>query len=362
MGGSHVSCFTLGASLMRDSGIECVVIAAAGTLIAREAARRGFRVHEIAERTAMRHNPAYDLLRFIPRMQLLSAYGPRAVVHCNDISALQSWALPAKALGIPVVYHHRALNRMVLPNRMVIRLANAVVCISRECRESLSFLDDRTASTILNPFSIEPVDDIAAARRELVGERDDPARVKLVGNVGNFWQRKRPFFFLDACREIARQDDQVRFFLFGRDGEITTDALKSHAAKAGILDRVTFAGFRLPGERNIAPMDALLIPAIREPFGRTLVEAILLGTPYVATADAGHSEIWDRWKGGAMVSPDASAKEYADATLAVLKDPTQYALSAEGRQRVAEELSPLTHANHILSIYRRLRRQAQGSR
>ena len=71
MGGSHVSCFTLASALKADFGMRCVVIAAPGTLIAREAARRGFEVAEIDEPTVTRHNPAYDLFRILPRLRFL---------------------------------------------------------------------------------------------------------------------------------------------------------------------------------------------------------------------------------------------------------------------------------------------------
>lgn len=358
MGGSHVSCFTLGQALMGDFGVHCVVIAATGTLIAREAARRGFEVIEIGERTVTRHNPVYDVMRLLPRLQILRRLGAGAVLHCNDLGALQAWGPPAMLLGIPRVYHHRALNRPMFANRLVARLANAVVCISRECRSNVGYLDDQTASTIFNPFSIAAVRDVDVARRELLGAEAGIPGIKLIGNVGNFWHRKRPFFFLDACRVIADRNPLARFFLFGRDGEIKTDELKAYAAKLGLEKVVTLAGFRLPGERNIAPMDALLIPAIREPFGRTLVEAILLGTPYVAARDAGHAEIWDHWKGGAMVSPEASAEEYAAATLSVLEAPDKFALDAERQSTVAEELSAHTHASKILSIYSRLAKVA----
>ena len=353
MGGSHVSAFTLAQALKSDFGIGCVVIAAPGTLIAAEAARRGFEVAEIDERTAGRHNPAYDLLRLVPRARFLRRFAG-GILHCNDLGALQAWGLPAKLLGIPRVYHHRALNRPMLPNRMVAGLANAVVCISRECRDNISYVDDQTASTIFNPFSIDPVTDVEAARRELLGAEADIPGIKLIGNVGNFWHRKRPFFFLDACRAIADRDPLARFYLFGRDGEIKVEELRAHAARIGLEKVVTFPGFRLPGERNIAPMDALLIPAIREPFGRTLVEAILLRTPYVAARDAGHAEIWDHWKGGATLSPTASAEEYAAQTLAVIQKRDAFVLDTAGRAAVADELSARTHASKILAIYLRL--------
>ena len=49
-------------------------------------------------------------------------------------------------------------------------------------------------------------------------------------------------------------------------------------------------------------LDVLLVPAVREPFGRTLIEAMFLGTPVVATDDGGNREAIGGDRG--LVPPD----------------------------------------------------------
>jgi glycosyltransferase involved in cell wall biosynthesis len=118
---------------------------------------------------------------------------------------------------------------------------------------------------------------------------------------------------------------------------------------------VTFAGFHLSGERNIAALDLLIATSVREPFGRTLVEAAIVGTPYVATDDAGYREIWSTWRGGRLVPVTAGANEFAQVTLDVLQAPESVTLGSNERNRVAGDGSASAHALKIIEIYDRLR-------
>ena len=62
----------------------------------------------------------------------------------------------------------------------------------------------------------------------------------------------------------------------------------------------------------------------REPFGRALVEAIILGTPVVATRGAGHSEIIGAWGGGVLANETDTPAEAATLCLEVLAEPDRY--------------------------------------
>src|SRR3546814_19247483 len=52
-------------------------------------------------------------------------------------------------------------------------------------------------------------------------------------------------------------------------------------------EHVRLMGWRTPGVRWIAACDMLMVPAIDEPFGRTLIVDMLVGTPIVATRTGG---------------------------------------------------------------------------
>jgi glycosyltransferase involved in cell wall biosynthesis len=362
IGGSHVSSFTLASVLQKDFGMRVSVLCAADTLIAREAEACGFGVLHSGEPPVSRHNPLFDVTRFVPRLHALRAnVGRRSVLHFNDLPAVQSWGPIAKALRRPMVYHHRSLNRMTAPKRLLTRMADHVVCISQACWDNVGFLPAERRTKLLNPFQIDAGVDRDEARRQLIADLGMPADARLVGFVGNFWRRKRPEFFLAVAKLMLGTTPDLHFVIFGRDGETTKAELQENAKAIGIADKVAFAGFRLPAERNIASVDLLLAPAIQEPFGRTLVEAAIVGTPYVATGEAGHSEIASEWGGGRTVPPDADAQAFAAIAGKVLADLDGVRLAAAARGAVARDVDPRHHSEMMIEIYCRAAARSSGA-
>jgi glycosyltransferase involved in cell wall biosynthesis len=354
MGGSHVSTFTLARTLQEKHGLRCCVLCSAETLIARHAIESGLCVIPTGEDPTSRHHPMYDASRLFARLKIAKAFPMDSVVHFNDLRTMQSWGPVARLAGKPVVYHHRSLNRMNLPKRILIGLAHEVICISASCQGNISSVGTAKSTLVLNPVYIDPRSAQRADARRFAAEQGCPTDRLLVGFVGNFWFWKRPDLFLQTCSRLLQVRSDCHFVVFGRSGDWTEHDLIRMAQDLEIAERVTFAGFHLPGERNIAALDLLIAPSVREPFGRTLVEAAIVGTPYVATDDAGYREIWNTWRGGRLVPVTANADEFAQVALDTLRVPDSVALGRDERDRVAKDVSASTHALQIMKIYDRL--------
>lgn len=356
VGGSHLSTFRMGRALKQYFGLESLVLCPEGSRIAAEASGHGIAVAFTGERPASRNSPLYDLSRYAGRAALLARYSDRqTIVHANDLQALQAWAPCSRLIGRRVVYHHRSLNSASLKIRMRLALADAIIAVSDACLQNLHHVRPPKVVKITNCCSMEGVDR-AAARRNLLRDTGVPADRILIGFVANFRPRKRPYFFLDTARHIAAEEPRVHFLVFGHAGEISRAQLETYAETLGVRDAVSFMGFRSPPVENIAALDVLLIPALKEPGGSTPVEASLVGTPYVATADTGHLESARRWQGGLLVPKEASAAEFSEAALKVVRGDVSLALPAERREEIARELSPRVHAEAVLEVYRRVSR------
>jgi glycosyltransferase involved in cell wall biosynthesis len=352
VGGSHISTFHLARSLAADHGIKWIVLAAPGSNVARQATEMDIDVHSTGDAPVKARDPVTDIARLPRRVRTLKSYGPGAIVHCNDIWSLQSWGIAGRMLGLPLVYHHRALLRMRWFDRALVRQSHGIITISDPCRRDLRFLPEDCVTCVLNPFPDPMLEHPADWRTEFRAHAPEDAEPVLIGFIGNFQFRKRPDFFLNVCAVIAAREPRARFIIFGRERDFQSRDLENRAAYLGIADRLVQAGFRSPPEMNIATLDILLAPALGEPFGRTLVEALLLGVPFVATDDAGHSEIVARWSGGILVEPHATVDEFADAAMRVLAAPKDVVLSLDARRKVAEGLSPRKHAARIPAVYR----------
>lgn len=350
-GGSHISSFHLARSLVDDFGIRAVVVAVEGTAIAEEARKRGLETRLVPAPPKRRLLEPRDLTEFGLRRRLFAEFGPGAIVHCSDLWSIAAFAPAAKSLRLTVIYHNRTIDRGGPRDRLLLGLTDAVISISDACRNALRAPKSLKVVGILNPFEEAPQEiDRASARAEF--EALWPIEgLQLVGSSGNFVRRKRADFFIRAAAAVAGRNERARFILFGAERDHKTEELRALARSLGIEDKVLFAGFRSPPEKNLAALDVLAVPALAEPFGRTLVEAAMLGTPYVATDDAGHTEIGRRWGGGSLVPADAGPEAFAAAILEVLRDPAAAALSGPERAALAEELHPARHAARVVQVY-----------
>src|SRR5262249_39078715 len=104
-------------------------------------------------------------------------------------------------------------------------------------------------------------------------------------------------------------------FQFGGIGLLAE--LKEMVLARGLADRVHFLGHRHDVPKLMMAIDVMVHPSIDpEPFGRTLVEAMLARVPVVATNAGAAPDILEGGKAGTLVPPnDAAALSRAIAGL-----------------------------------------------
>jgi glycosyltransferase involved in cell wall biosynthesis len=91
----------------------------------------------------------------------------------------------------------------------------------------------------------------------------------------------------------------------------------------GLASRVSFLGQRSDVPRLMSAVDAVIHPSIDpEPFGRTLVEAMLAGVPVIATDAGAASDILEAGKAGTLVPP-GDADALAAAIKQIMSHPPQ---------------------------------------
>ena len=356
IGGSHVSSFTLGQCLQNDHGVEVVVAAPHGSMIEKVAREHGFASCPLPEAPSFRHGVLAEASLLPGRLRQLGHQPEGTIVHANDLSALQSWGPAARLRRLPVVYHNRAFNRPVLPNLMVMHLAQRIICISQAVQARLPRSLARRSVLIDNPIDLRARGE-ALALRQAFEERHPIARGRmLVGFIGNFAHRKRPRFFLEMVQALTARCPSVVAVIFGREVDETQEALERYAADLGIASQVIFAGFQLPVANNILILDMLAATAIDEPLGRTPLEALLLGVPYVATDDAGLGETGRRFGGGLLVPRQAGPDTFAQAVIEGI-GAHKAGRFAKAQSAAQSALGVRRHTAQVLALYGELTRK-----
>ncbi len=276
------------------------------------------------------------------------------IVHCNDGRTSATWALSAKLAGVKVLWHNRGS-----PNAMGLRfvapfLADRVVSVSQFAspRPGL-FSSAGKNEVVFSPFDTSMTEDRNAARETLRSEVGaDPSTI-FVGYFGALVERKRPRLFVDTIAELrkAAPDLRVVGVMFGQPRDREDSAVKTRAEERGVADAVKLMGFRSPGSRWIAACDVLLVPATGEPLGRTLIEAMLVATPVVASDSGGNPEAIRDGETG-LLAPAEDAAGLAAAVLRLLRSPATAARIAQNaandaRARFGED----RHVDAIMQIY-----------
>lgn len=278
------------------------------------------------------------------------------IVHSNDGRTHATWALAARLSGAKLLWHQRgdpdALGlRLAAP-----LLANRVVAVSRFASPRPGIWSAAgKAQVIHSAFATDLYEDRNAARAALVTELGcDPATLFL-GFFGAFVGRKRPHLFIDAVAELTRRHPSlsVMGLLFGEayDDGRTERELERYARNKGVGDFIRQMGFRSPGPRWLAACNILLVPAKGEPFGRTLIEAMLVGTPVVATASGGNVEALQDGRSGILVQPE-NASALADGVEKLIARPdTASAMALAAMKSAKSRFGDRVHAEQIMAVY-----------
>ena len=282
-----------------------------------------------------------------------------AIVHTNEAAMHATWAGPARLAGAKLLWHHRSGPEARGLRYLAPLLADRVVSVSKYAAPKPGSLSAaRKCSVVYSPFEIERSSiDKAACRAALLAEIGEPSDTQIVGFFGHLSRRKRPLIFVEAIAELRRRSPRPRIvgLVFGETMDPGADRMvQERAEQLEVADRIRLMGFRYPPERWLAGCDALLVTAVGEPFGRTLIEAMIVGTPVVAADSGGNPEAIRDGETG-LLAPADDPSAFAERTLELLREPQRRAGIAERAHRAAIDAFGVDrHAHSIHQIYRQM--------
>ncbi|CAN7636761.1 glycosyltransferase family 4 protein [Ensifer adhaerens] len=283
------------------------------------------------------------------------------IVHTNDGAIHTTWALPTYLAGAKLLWHHRGDPRARAVNMLAPLLAKHVVTVSRFAQPAKPLLPlEGRISVLHSPFRHpDQVPDREESRLALVRELGLPEETRFVGYFGLLNERKRPLRFVEAVHAFHRSnpDFPIAGLLFGAPEQAgpRLDLETAERARAlGIADKIHLMGFRHPVAPYMCAVDILLVPAMSEPFGRTLIEAMMYGTPVVATNHGGNPEAIENDVTGFLVEPE-NPEAFVAPMERLLKDRNEWQrISETARTSTLAAYGIKPHVDGIVSIYQRI--------
>ena len=207
------------------------------------------------------------------------------------------------------------------------------------------------AHTVPYPF-IVPELPSALARAEARAQLQLPVDVPVVGNAGWLIKRKRFDVFLGVAQEVLRNHPDTLFVIAGDGPERA--ALEALASRLGIERQIRWLGWQPDLTRFYLALDLLLFNSDWDALGRTPLEALAFGVPFVASViHGGLREVIDNDQ-YSYVRAEHDLAELASLTSSLLANPARaQEIVRAGRARLADIGSLEKHGDrmsHLLQL------------
>jgi glycosyltransferase involved in cell wall biosynthesis len=161
-------------------------------------------------------------------------------------------------------------------------------------------------------------------------------------------KRKRPLVFVEMAKTLLDAGIDARFTLIGPDegeGAAVTAAIEREP-------RISWEGALAPAAvpRRMAAATIYVLPAEREPFPMTVLEAMAIGLPVVMAADCGLAPLVQSAQCGVVV--DGGATAFADAVGSLLADrPRRVEMGERARKTAHNEFGMAAIGDRLTRVY-----------
>ena len=228
------------------------------------------------------------------------------------------------------------------------RRARHIVAVSRTIQEILIASGIPRERVSLVYSGIDVAETAATTRLDLRSLLNLPPESLIAVNVAALVEHKDHATLLRTARLLAPDFPTLHWVIAG-DGERRRD-LELQISSLGLIGRVHLLGSIRNASAAIAAGDLFVLSSYQEGLGTSILDAMALGVPVVATAAGGIPELIA--PGVGLLSAPRDPQALAESVRRVLRD-TQLreALSVAGRRRVVEFSSDRMAAG-LLQVYR----------
>jgi len=306
----------------------------------------------------------------------INALSP-TVIHTNGFKMhlLGAWAAGGKT---PVIWHvhdyvsarpvmarlmrleaHRCAAAIANSNSVADDLRATFPSRSGAGRRARRLFDITTIYNAVNLDRFKP-DGNVAPLDELSGMPPAPAGTINVGLVATFARWKGHEVFLRALAALP-PSASVRGYIIGapvyqtRGSQYSMPELRALAAQLGLAGRVGFTGFVDDVSAAMRALDIVVHASTQpEPFGLSIIEAMAVGRPVIASRAGGAAEIVEA-SGGALFHSPGDAADLANRIAQLAGDSAKRQCLGRAGRAAAERLFARPRlAQQLIPIYERV--------
>lgn len=198
---------------------------------------------------------------------------------------------------------------------------------------------------------VEPISLLTAEEREAVRLQNGIAPDEtLFGIFARLEPVKGHKYFLKAARQLLKEGAAAKFLIVGSGSQET--GLKERAAHYGIADNVIFTGFVKDTTALLNAVDVNVNASESEAMSLSVLEAMSLGKPSIATRAGGNCELIQDEADGLLVGY-ADSTSLAAAMARLMHDrPLLEALAKNAKEKYEAGYTVKTMVNRLESVYK----------
>lgn len=320
-------------------------------------------------------SPLADIKTFLELRSLIKAH-KFDIVHTHMSKAVLIGSIVALWMRVPLVINTaHNLGFIALPNIALRWLfwvydfllfrtsVDTVITVSNKVRDRIVVTNMLPAKRVVaihngmstHKFGVAQIE-IDARRLEFSSCPDDIVIVCVARLV---WF-KGLSTLVDAMPSVLARAPNARFVVVG-DGPLKAELI-AQAGNLGVGKQLILTGERRDIPGILAAADLFVLPSVSEGLPISIMEAMAVGLPTVATDVGGVSELVTDGETGLLVPPRATEALANALTTLALSPALRQAMGANGKRRIEKDFSPAQMAQCTAAIYRDrlLRRGRRG--
>lgn len=325
----------------------------------------GIRVHFIPE-LERNISPWRDLLAFLALKKFFKAEKPD-IVHTHSSKTGILGRFSARAAKVHFIVHTvHGFSFPGEPRKIIRNLFKLLEWIAGKFTDKLIVLNVDDEIIAVNSLAI-PKENIALLPNGVDISTYSPAncvrRLQLrnyiynitnnehiiIGMIGRLWHQKNPQCFVRAAIRVAKQRNNVSFFLIG-DGEFRFE-LENQITSSNFSNRIIIMGWRCDVPELLKGLDVMVLPSRWEGMPLAILEAMSTGVTVVASNIPGNRDlICDQNDGRLFTADDDLA--LAEVLIDLIDTPAKRSLfSTRSRNKVLSSYSLSNRMKKIIEIY-----------
>lgn len=282
------------------------------------------------------------------------------IIHCNNLRGVLLAGLAARLTNTPCIWFVKGELTNPLLDKIGFFLAAKILFLAEGLKQKkykrMINMYSNKISNIQIGIDLTQIEELNLDEQNKVRQelkiRKDKINLVFVGYVD---PSKGIHFLIEAFKNIKADFSDIFLYIIGDSPNISyQNILADMISSYNIEDDVLFTGWREDVLMIVANMDIFVLPSLSEGVPRSIVEAMALGKPIVATKTGGVQETVFDGETGFVIEP-GNTKELETALLKLIRNKElRQCLGMKGKEIALREYNIESHMRKLEFQYLQL--------